>query len=121
MRPRRSFLAMIGTNANTGQALSGIALCEQQIRDVLTTPKGTRVMRRTYGSDVFSLTDLPWNQDTRMRMIAATADALDLWVPEIQVNTITFLMASTGQLLCNLAGYYLPDGTPIQINGIVIN
>jgi phage baseplate assembly protein W len=112
---------MIGTNTNTGQALSGIALTEQNIRDVLTTPKGTRVMRRTYGSDLMALVDSPWNTNTRMRMIAATVDALDLWVPEIQVTAVNFSMSTTGNLVCDLSANYLPDGTAIQINGIVIN
>lgn len=112
---------MIGTNAITGEALGGIEHCKQSIVDILTTPKGSRVMRRTYGSDLFSLTDLPMNQDTRMRMIAATADALALWEPRVQVTAVKFTVNANGQQTIDLTANYLPDGVAIQIDGIVIS
>jgi len=37
---------MTGIDASTGKALGGIAHVRQSVRDILTTPLGTRVMRR---------------------------------------------------------------------------
>ncbi len=39
---------MRGMNANTGKELEGIEHLKQSIIDILTTPIGSRVMRRDY-------------------------------------------------------------------------
>lgn len=112
---------MNGTDATTGKPISGIAHLRQSIRDILTTPLGSRVMRRTYGSKLFSLVDKPMNQSTRMKMMAATADALAQWEPRIQLTSVTFSMSATGSLTADVTGNYLPDGTPVHLPGIVVN
>ncbi len=53
---------MRGTDANTGKALSGLEHLRQSVRDILTTPIGTRVMRREYGSQLYALIDAPLNR-----------------------------------------------------------
>ena len=50
---------MRGMDRNTGRALEGIAHLRQSIRDILTTPIGSRVMRWEYGSRLFRLVDAP--------------------------------------------------------------
>jgi phage baseplate assembly protein W len=112
---------MVGTNAQTGKALSGIEHCKQSVRDILTTPKGSRVMRRAYGSDLFSLADKPMNLSTRMDLIAATADALSLWEPRIQVTKVDIAVDSNGAVTVDVTGNYLPEGKPIKIDGITVN
>jgi phage baseplate assembly protein W len=41
---------MIGTNATSRKPLAGIEHLRQSIRDILTTPIGSRIMRRDFGS-----------------------------------------------------------------------
>ncbi|MEW7978507.1 MAG: GPW/gp25 family protein [Candidatus Sedimenticola endophacoides] len=53
---------MQGMHAITGQHLAGEAHLRQSIIDILTTPLGTRVMRRDYGSRLFELVDAPINR-----------------------------------------------------------
>jgi len=67
---------MRGTDAKTGKPLSGVAHLRQSIRDILTTPLGSRVMRRNYGSRLFDLVDNPLNDQTLVEIFAATAEAL---------------------------------------------
>jgi phage baseplate assembly protein W len=112
---------MLGTDANTGQPLSGIAHLQQSVRDILTTPIGSRVMRRTYGSGLFALTDAPLNMSTKMDMYAATVKALQQWEPRIQVQQVSASMTTDGQVSLTITGLYLPDGTPVTIPGVVIN
>ena len=45
-----ALLRLSGMDASTGQPLTGSAHLVQSIRDILTTPIGSRVMRRDYGS-----------------------------------------------------------------------
>ena len=87
---------MNGTDANTGKALSGIEHVYQSLRDILTTPKGSRVMRRYYGSDLFSLVDKPMNLSTKMDIMAATADAIERWETRIQLTQVNVSVTSDG-------------------------
>jgi phage baseplate assembly protein W len=56
---------MIGLDASTGKQLSGMAHLRQSVRDILTTPIGTRVMRRDYGSRLYRLVDATMNDAMR--------------------------------------------------------
>lgn len=109
---------MIGIDKQTGQALSGIAHLRQSIEDILTTPKGTRIMRRDYGSDLPRLVDAPTNQETLLDIYAATADALAKWEPRIAVESVTTTEITDGRIILSITGEYLPDGQTVTIDGI---
>lgn len=72
---------MIGMNAATGRTSGGDAHLRQSIADILTTPIGSRVMRRDYGSQSADLIDWQVNDSTRLLAYAATAMALMRWEP----------------------------------------
>ncbi|OTG65925.1 GPW/gp25 family protein [Acinetobacter silvestris] len=61
---------------------------KQSINDILTTPIGSRVMRRHYGSHLFSLIDSPFNEINRMQLIAASALALIQFEDRIYIEYI---------------------------------
>lgn len=44
---------MRGMNDRTGKHNDGFEYLKQRIRDILSTPLGSRVMRRHYGSELF--------------------------------------------------------------------
>lgn len=111
---------MQGINASTGKRLSGLDHLRQSIRDILTTPIGSRVMRREYGSQLFSLIDAPTNRSTVMDVIAATAEAIARWEPRIRVTKVVPRSSSPGALSVDLEGIYLPDGESVVIDGIVV-
>ena len=48
-----------GSSRATGRPLGGLDHVRQSIRDILTTPKGSRVLVRDYGSDLPALIDRP--------------------------------------------------------------
>ena len=78
-------------NSSTGKAISGVAHLRQSIADILTTPIGSRVMRRTYGSLVPQLIDHPDNIATQVRVYAAVASALMCWEPRFRLTRIESL------------------------------
>lgn len=104
---------MIGINRITGQALEGIDHLRQSIVDILTTPLGSRVMRRDYGSLLPSLIDQPDNAATRLRVYAATAAALMRWEPRLRLTRIAMLTGvRPGQVVLDLEGLHItPTGT----------
>lgn len=111
---------MDGINATTGKRLGGIDHLRQSIRDILTTPIGSRVMRREYGSRLFQLIDAPMNRSTLLDLYAATADALDLWEPRFRLTSVQAVAAEPGRVVLDLTGEYLPDGQTITLDGIVV-
>ena len=76
---------MPGMNATTGETLAEFDHIRQSIRDILTTPIGSRVMRREYGSMLAELIDQPLNDATLLRAYAATVMALTRWEPRVRV------------------------------------
>ncbi len=79
---------MKGMNAATGAPIAGDAHLVQSIADILTTPIGSRVMRRDYGSLLFELIDGPMNALGKLRLFAATAQALRRWEPRIRLTRV---------------------------------
>ena len=96
---------MRGTDAHTGKPLSGTAHLVQSISDILTTPVGSRVMRRDYGSLLPRLIDQPFHAATRIRLVAAIATALMRWEPRLQITRVTVELGHTpGAVVVTLEG-----------------
>ena len=87
---------MIGMSRQTGSRIADGAHLAQSIHDILTTPKGTLVMQRDYGSDLPDIIDQPLNGETVVDAYLATAEALALWEPRINLARITLIEAGPG-------------------------
>ena len=112
--------AMRGTSAITGKTLDGLAHLRQSIRDILTTPVGSRVMRREYGSRLFDLVDNPLNDQTLVEIFAATAEAILRWEPRLRVTRVQAQALEQGKISIDLEAIYLPEGQPVFLDGIVV-
>lgn len=104
----------------TGRRLSGIAHLRQSVETILTTPIGSRVMRRDFGSRLPELVDKNITQSLKMRMFAATVEALRKWEPRLEVQRVFVEPSSDAQHTVSLAieGIYLPNGRPVTLEGI---
>ena len=111
---------MNGTSATTGKRLTGIDHLRQSIRDILTTPIGSRVMRRDYGSRLYQLVDAPMNRSTLLDIYAATAEALARWEPRFKLQRVVASSASPGHVVLDMTGEYLPDGRVITLDGVEV-
>lgn len=85
-----------GMSRYSGELLSNDDHLRQSIHDILTTPLGTRLMRREYGSLLPFLIDAPANDATRLRLMAATATALIRWEPRIKVSKVSLSLIADG-------------------------
>lgn len=106
---------------DTGKTVERIEHLRQSIIDILTTPIGSRVMRRDYGSRLFELIDAPVNRETLVDYYAAVAEALDRWEDRIQVQQVDIASAVVGSITLSIAGKYLVDGQTVRLDGIQIN
>lgn len=112
---------MAGMSRTTGQAVGGFDHLRQSIQDILTTPIGTRVHRRDYGSRIPRLVDRPINKSLVSDLVAATAEALNRWEPRLRLEEVRIQSANeNGQIELSLVGYYLVDGQRITIEGLVV-
>lgn len=112
---------MIGMDRTTGKSLQGVDHLRQSIADILTTPIGSRLMRRDYGSELPDLLDQPVNGTTQIRLYAATATALMRWEPRLRLQSVRAMRTVAGQVLLDITGQYLPDGGKVAaLNGIEV-
>lgn len=75
---------------------------KQSIADILTTPVGSRVMRREYGSLLIELIDQPTNDMLMLKIYSAVYTALFTWEPRIHIEQIQVSKLGTGELLLDL-------------------
>lgn len=96
---------MRGMNAATGRAIEGDAHLRQSIADILTTPIGSRVMRRDYGSLLPELIDQPYNGATRVKLFGAAATSIMRWEPRIRLSRVELSLGnSPGAFSLDLVG-----------------
>jgi uncharacterized protein len=103
-----------GVSNVTGRAIDMEAHLAQSIRDILTTPVGSRVLRRTYGSRVIDLLDRPINPQTIVELVAATAEALAAWEPRIRLTRVQ-VHAAEGVGRCILVLDYVATAMGLRI------
>lgn len=108
---------MQGMNNSTGAALSQREHLAQSIADILTTPLGSRLMRRDYGSLLPRLIDQPFNGGTRLQLYAATAIALMRWEPRIRLTRVQLSDASmAGAVVLDLEGTVIDTNQPTSLS-----
>jgi uncharacterized protein len=80
---------VVGMSRITGRWLSGFAHLQQSIADILTTPLGSRVCARDYGSDLPNLIDVGMNEAGAQSLMAATVMAIARDYPSLSIARIT--------------------------------
>lgn len=106
---------MIGMDRVTGKRLGGIDHLRQSIADILTTPVGSRVMRRDYGSLLPELIDQPQSGSTAVQLYAATCAALLRWEPRIRLSNVSVEHVAAGRSLISLEGEQAETGELISL------
>lgn len=79
---------IVGMSPTTGRRAEGLAHLRDSVRNILTTPIGSLVMQRDYGSLVPDLIDHPNTPATQLRVYAATVLAIARWEPRIRVQRV---------------------------------
>lgn len=109
-----------GMDRNTGKRIDALTHLKQSINDILTTPLGSRVMRRNYGSTLFQLVDKPMSSQLLSDCIAGSAKALREWEPRVIVKKIKPVNIQPGSMEFDLTCQHKLTGTLIEIEGIKI-
>ena len=80
----RTVMNVQGMNRTTGKPLSEDGHILQSLKDIVTTPIGSRVMRRDYGSLVPFLIDQPASPRLVMQLRAAIIHAIMRWEKRVK-------------------------------------
>lgn len=99
---------MKGMNRETGKWISGRAHLRQSIRDILTTTRGERLIRRDYGSNVFAYIDQPLTDALTLEIMAEVANAVHDFEPRIGLTKVAVAAADPGHLTLKLEGAGAP-------------
>ncbi|EAA6551614.1 baseplate assembly protein [Salmonella enterica subsp. diarizonae] len=86
----------LSINRHTGKTLTDADHIRQSIQDIITTPTGTRVMRRDYGSLISELIDAPVNDALPLQLMAAIFDAIIRQEPRVTVTEIQLRRSENG-------------------------
>ena len=99
-----------------GGQLSYIEQIRQSIADILTTPIGSRVMRRNYGSLLPELIDQPFNDAVILMCYSAIYSALHDWEDRIVIEQVGIERMSHGQVVVYLDASFSDSGDSIHLN-----
>ncbi len=108
-------------NINTGKTISEIAHIKQSIANILTTPIGSRIMRRNYGSRLFKKIDNPINGELVAEIYSDVVEALFTWEPRFEVEQVTVKSIKKGKITIDLEGSFLKEGKKIVLENIEIS
>ncbi len=61
---------------------------QQNIKLILTTPKGSDIHRPNFGSNLYQIIDKPMTAITIGRIRAEITDAIEYWEPRVSVKNI---------------------------------
>ena len=109
-----------GLNQQNGALLSDEAHLRQSIQDILTTPLGSRVMRRDYGSRLYELMDAPISRQTVIEFMVGTADALLRWEPRVRVLRVQIDVVTPGQIRLQLEVEVQRTQQQIRLDNITV-
>ncbi|WP_071058133.1 GPW/gp25 family protein [Pelistega sp. MC2] len=106
----------LGMDANTGTWLSDIDHLQQSIKKILTTPIGTRVERREFGSLVPDLVDRPVNQEYPLLVYAAIATALMHHEPRLKLERMQLDLSTGTRPQIEVSGAVVMDDFDQQVD-----
>ena len=112
---------MRGMNRQTGKPMDGEEHILQSVRDIITTPRGTRVMLRDYGCAVPDLVDRTLNELFEVQLNAGIAEALAKWEPRFQLTSVWIGgRTAQGRVVVGIEGTILASGNTARLEGITL-
>jgi phage baseplate assembly protein W len=75
---------------------------QQNIKIILTTPKGSDIHRPEFGTDIFQFIDQPITQLTIGKIKAEIVDAIETWEPRVKVKEVKLEKDYSGKIKISL-------------------
>ncbi len=82
---------MQGMCRNTGKWLNATDHIKQSVIDIMTTRKGSRLLRRNYGGLLPELIDRPMQPSFIAQYAVAVAQDIDEWDPRVSLKNLSMI------------------------------
>lgn len=99
-----------------GSALSEIEHIKQSLADIGTTPIGSRVMRREYGTLLADLIDQPISEALYLKIYSTLYTAYVRFEDRIDISQLTVVDMKKGQLILDIIGFLKTNGDEINLS-----
>ncbi|WP_151710699.1 GPW/gp25 family protein [Acinetobacter brisouii] len=100
----------------TGLSISEVESIKQSIQDIITTPIGSRVMRREYGSNIPNLIDQPMNDALIVKLYSAIYTPILRWEDRISIESLNISDVSSGSMQLDLEAVHTISGQALNLN-----
>lgn len=105
---------------HTGRAIGEVEHIRQSIADILSTPRGSRAMRRDYGSYIFELIDQPSTEAGRLLLMAVGVDAVVRQEPRPALVSVDASLLPDGRPVFEFNAYLGESDTLHSLTGIEV-
>ncbi|MBB4835467.1 GPW/gp25 family protein [Acinetobacter schindleri] len=100
----------------TGQQLTEIEHIKQSLADLISTPIGSRLMRRRYGTKLANLLDQPTSEALFLKCCSTIYTAILLWEPRVEISRLYVSEVNQGKTVLNLEGTIVQSGESLNMN-----
>lgn len=101
---------------NTGHTITEDEHIIQSMLDIALTAKGTRVMRRNYGTILVPKIDAPMNDEYRMMLMSSLMIAFAEFEPRVEVRKINVNIEDAGKPTISLEAVKKRTGERLEFN-----
>lgn len=99
-----------------GSELTELEHIRQSLEDIATTPIGSRLMRREYGTLLASLMDQPIGQALYLKIYSTLYSAYVRWEDRIEISQISVADLNKGQLILDVIGFLKTNGNEVNMS-----
>lgn len=100
----------------TGKQLTEIEHIKQSLADLISTPIGSRLMRRRYGTKLANLLDQPTSEALFLKCYSTIYTAILLWEPRVEISRLYVSEVNQGKTVLNLEGTIVQSGESLNMN-----
>ncbi|MDU8925609.1 GPW/gp25 family protein [Pasteurellaceae bacterium LIM206] len=93
---------------------------KQSIGDILTTPIGSRIQRRDYGSNIPKLIYRPISRELMLQLASAAVMAITKWEPRVKIKRFAVILTDTGKITANLNYNKTSNNEHIDIDNLIL-
>lgn len=101
---------------NYGTSLSEIEHINQSLADLISTPVGSRVMRREYGTLLANLLDQPTSEALYLKCYSTIYLAILRWEPRIEISKIFISSLNQGKQVVDIEGRLINTGQSLNLS-----
>ncbi|MFX7294381.1 GPW/gp25 family protein [Acinetobacter baumannii] len=101
---------------NSGSLITEIESIKQSIEDIVTTPLGSRIMRREYGSIVADLIDQPMSEVLKVKIYSAIYTPVSRWEKRISIENLKISDVFSNGLQLDLEAVHTLTGQSLNLN-----